>query len=234
MPQTTRKIKTADIAWCPSYRIVPNKYPSLQIFESISDPHDLEALLEIEAMTDDVTRQMSGRLHLLPADDRIVGRGAGRIMPCFLILDQESASRFSNSEFGAYYAGQELITAISESIFRREKFLIETLQPEQEIDNILILADVQGTMHDIRGKKASYPELYKDSDYTHSQAYARKLRTSASLGIVYDSVRCPGGHCVAVFRPNCISNCRDSYIITYRWDGTKITGHYKKSDFARA
>lgn len=233
MSSATKKIKTADIAWCPSYRIVPNKYPPLEIFESISDSHDLEALLEIEAMTNDVARQMSGRLHLLPDEDRIVGRGAGRIMPCFLILDQESTSRFSNSEFGAYYAGQELITAISESIFRREKFLSATAQPEREVDNVLVLADVKGTMHDIRGKQALYPEVYKDRNYNHSQAYARQLRESGSLGIVYDSLRYPGGHCVAVFRPSCIYNCRDSNIITYNWNGRKITGYYKKSNFAR-
>ena len=83
MPPTKRKIKTTDITWRPSYRIVPNKYPPLQIFESIADPYDLEALLEIEAMTDDVARQMSGRLHLIPEEDRIVGRVLGELCLVF-------------------------------------------------------------------------------------------------------------------------------------------------------
>jgi hypothetical protein len=185
-------------------------------------------------MTDDMARQMFGRLRLIPDEDKMVGRGAGRIMPCFLILDQESSgSRFSNNEFGAYYAAHELITAIKESIFRREKFLAQTLEPAQEVDNIVILANIKGTMHDIRGKQSSYPELYKDNNYTQSQAFAKKVKESGALGIVYDSVRYPQGQCVAVFRPGCISHCRDSYIITYIWNGKKITGHYKKGNFVR-
>lgn len=226
------KLKTTNISWCPSYRLVPTKYPPMDIFENIADPEDLEAILQIEAMTDDVARQMLGHVKLIPVQDRIVGKGAGRIMPCFLILDAKpSARRFNTCEFGAYYAGKELETAIKETIFHREKFLSETLLPPQEIDNVLILANIQGAMHDIRGMRSSYLDIYHDSDYTDSQTFASRLKAHGSYGIVYDSVRNPRGQCVAVLRPSSISMCQDSDFYTYTWDGTRITGYYKKSDF---
>jgi len=226
-----REIAMAEISWCPSYRIVPSVYPPLQIFEQIADKNDLEALLEIEAMTDDVARQILGSLQLIPAEERIIGQGAGRIMPSFVIFDQEpSASRFSSNDFGAYYAGRELQTALRESMFHREKFLSQTTLPAQDVDNVLILADIQGQMHDIRGMKKSRPNLYHATNYAHCQTFARDLKEHGSFGIVYYSVRNPSGQCVAVLRPSVISNCREDQIITYAWDGAKITGYYGKSE----
>ncbi len=232
MKLASARVRRREISWCPSYRIIPAKYPPVQIFEQISDIDDLQALLQIEAMTDDVARQMLGNLKLFSHEDKITGRGAGRIMPCFLIFDQESSeNRFSNSEFGAYYAGREFETAIKETIFHRQKFLAQTVLPAQDIDNVLILADIKGQMHDIRGKKRSYPDLYHASNYADSQVFAHDLKKQGSFGIVYDSVRNANGQCVAVLRPQVIANCRDSGIITYIWDGAKITGYYEKSDF---
>lgn len=230
--ETASNVGLTNISWCPSYRIVPTKYPALQIFEQISDKNDLEALLEIEAMTDDLARQMLGNLKLISAEDSIIGQGADRIMPSFVIFDQEPlASRFSSNDFGAYYAGREIQTALRESMFRRDKFLSKTTLPAQDLDNVLILADIVGQMHDVRGMKKSRSNLYHATNYAHSQAFARKLKDQGSLGIVYDSVRNPGGQCVAALRPSVISNCKEDRIITYIWDGSKITGHYEKGKY---
>jgi hypothetical protein len=226
-------IAITDISWCPSYRIIPAVYPSIEIFENISHPDDLEALLQIEAMTDDIARQMNGNLRFIDRKDIITGKGSGRIMPCFFILDLEPpGKRFSNNEFGAYYAAHELETSIKETIFHREKFLLETSSPAQEIDNILVLADIKGHMHDIRGKQKTHAKVYQKNNYTYSRALAKKLKENGSSGITYDSVRNPGGQCTALFNPHAISHCRDSSIFTYIWDGKQITGYYKKSDFA--
>ncbi len=77
----------------------------------------------------------------------------------------------------------------------------------------------------------SRPELYDPVDYKASQALATELRDQNSLGIIFDSVRHPGGSCVAVLRPRVISNCSDGDVVTYNWNGTKIDGFYWKGKF---
>jgi hypothetical protein len=222
---------TMDIAWYPSWRVIPTKYPPIKFFEDLDlDPQDWEALMEIEAMTDDSIRLSKNNIHLIPEEDRISGPGAGRIMPCFTILDGAS-NRFSNQEFGAYYAGKNFDTAVLETVYHREKFLDATAEKPQDLDNWVLNADIKAEMHDIRGLRTTHPELYDQVDYSRSQAFAKELREQKSWGIIYDSVRNIGGECVAALRPPAVTNCREVDVVVYRWDGNRITGHYKKSDY---
>jgi hypothetical protein len=233
LPKQFSTIPTADINWCPSFRIIPTLYPPMQVFEDIAtSPEELSALMEIEALTNDPVRQAKLQLGHIPEEDRITGPGAGRIMPCFVILDTNPGGRrFSNNNFGSYYAAKELATAIAETIHHRQKFMAATDQPAQAIDNLVLQADIKAKMHDIRGLQNSRPELYHDSDYSQSQACAEALQKSGSSGIVYDSIRNAKGQCTAVLRPRAISNCRETQALVYQWDGNRITGYYEKSQY---
>lgn len=226
------EIEINNISWRPAYRIVPTIFPPIEIFEDVCNSGDLEQVLKIEAITDDVARVMSGNLHLIADADIITGPGSGRILPCFLIPDPSPPGRrFSNSEFGAYYAAKELETAIKETIYHRAKFMAETSQPPQEIDNRVLLSDIEGPMHNIRGRRKTMPQLYDTTNYQASQALAVKLRAQGSWGILYESVRQTGGECIAVWRAPCIKKCREERILVYQWDGKRIAGHFEKRNF---
>jgi hypothetical protein len=186
--------------------------------------------MEIEAMTDDSVRLSRSNIHLIPEEDRISGPGVGRIMPCFTILDNAS-NRFNNQQFGAYYAGKDFDTAVLETIYHRERFLAATDTKPQDLDNLVLSADIKAEMHDIRGLNATYPELYDPADYSYSQAFAKELREQKSWGIVYDSLRNVGGECVAALRPPAVTNCREVEVVVYGWDGNRISGQYKKGDY---
>ena len=66
--------------------------------------------------------------------------------------------------------------------------------------------DLDGDLHDLRGRRAAFPLVYRHDDYAASQYLAKTLREDGSNGIAYDSVRRNGGECAAVFRPPLLSH----------------------------
>lgn len=228
-PDKTAKFHKTEIKWYPSWRIVPNRYPPINFFEKIAPPEDWDALMEIESLTDDQVRLLKEKIHNIKVEDRLSGPGASRIMASFVYL--YGGGRFSSTEFGAYYAAKELTTAIAETIYHREEFLRATNEKSQDLENVVITANVRGEFHDLRGLASSHPYLYDPNDYSRSQIIARNLRDAGSIGVIYDSVRCAGGECIAVFRPRVISNWRDAKILVYHWNGKKIEGYYEKKGF---
>jgi hypothetical protein len=220
-----------NLEWAPSFRVIASRYPAINFFERITaDPKEWEILLEIERMTDPTFDV--GDLSMLETPDRIGGAGAGRVLPSFTFLDPNPpGGRFSNSQFGAYYAAGDFDTAVAETVHHRTAFMASTSQPAQDLDQLLILADIKGSMHDIRAMRAALAPVYAETDYAASQALAQKLRSDGSLGIVYDSVRRPDGECIALLRARAVSNAREDRHIAYSWNGTRITGFYDKGSF---
>ena len=221
-------IPVHQVTWRPCRRIIPSRFPPIQLFERVADPEDLEAVFLLESLTNDRMREEVGALHLVSQQDRITGRGAGYIMAAFTHLNP-AGSRFSDGTYGVFYAAHTLDTAIAETRYHREAFMRATAEPPMELDMRVLLADVQQHFHDIRGMHEALPALYAAEDYTAAQAVGKQLRTQQSWGIAYDSVRHAGGECVGVFRPPAVSNCRQERHLCYVWDGERISRVYQKS-----
>jgi RES domain len=222
-------IPTSAIRWLPCYRIIPSRFPPINLFERVTDPADLETVLEIESMTNDRLRDEVGVLSLVPPEDRISGPGTSAIMAAFTHLPPYG-SRFTDGSFGVFYAGRTLETAIAETKFHREAFLRATSEPRIELDMRVYAVDLDAMLHDLRGMRNAAPEVYNPDSYVASQALAIQVRSGGSSGLAYDSVRSPGGECVAVFKPRVLSNCRQERHLTYVWDDYVISTVYEKRD----
>jgi RES domain-containing protein len=149
-------------------------------------------------------------------------------MAAFTHLNPEG-SRFSNGEYGVYYAAKSIETAVAETAFHRARFLAATKQRAIEIDMRSYASDIEADLHDIRGLGEQYPAIY-DPDptrYGAAQSIASELRAKGSNGIVYDSIRDPGGECVAIFRPKVLSPVRQGLHYRYVWDGSAIKSIYE-------
>jgi len=218
--------KTARIAWRPSYRLVPSRFPPVTLFDRVADPADLEAVFAVENLTNPRVRQEIGDISLLPLEDRVSGPGTTPIMAAFTHLNPEG-SRFADNTYGVYYAARTLATAIAETRHSRAVFLARTREPPIEVDMRTYQADVRGEFHDIRGR-VDLNGVYDPDSYAAGQALGRALKAQNSNGIVYDSVRHPGGTCVGVFRPKLISNCIQGPHFCYVWDGARISTVYEK------
>ncbi len=224
-------IPTSAVRWLPCYRIIPSRFPPINLFERVTDPADLETVLDIESMTNDRLRNEVGSLNLVPPEDRISGPGTSPIMAAFTHLPPYG-SRFTDGSFGVFYAGRTLETAIAETKYHREAFLRATSEPRIELDMRVYAVDLDAVLHDIRGMRDIMLGIYDPSSYTASQALAIEIRNSGSSGVAYDSVRKPGGECVAIFKPRVLSNCRQERHVTYVWDGSSISIVYEKRDLS--
>lgn len=209
------------IRWRSTIRIVPSRFPPVDLFERVADPSDFEAVAAVESLTNERLRDASGEVPRVAAPDRAVGPGASYVMAPFTHVSPVGG-RFSDGESGAYYAARRRETAIRETVYHRERFLAATTQPPIDLEMRVIEADLDGRLHDLRELWRAMPELFSRDDYSVSQAYARRLRTAASNGVVYLSVRHEGGQCVAVFRPRLLKRARQAEHLLYRWDGDRI------------
>ncbi len=220
------------VRWKPCRRIVPSRFPPIQLFERVTDPADLEAVFELEALTNPRLRDEIGVIGLVPPGDRIAGPGTAVIMAAFTHLNPDS-SRFSDGSYGVFYAARDIDTAIAETKHHRERFMRATAQERMEIDMRVYLVDLDGELHDLRGRSDSLPLVYHRNDYAAGQRLARTLRDAGSNGIAYDSVRRAGGECVAVFRPPLLSNARQERHLCYVWDGRRVVSVYEKREYGQ-
>lgn len=220
-------VEESRVGWKPCWRIIPSRFPTIHLYERVADPADLEAIFQVEALTNPRLRDEAGDIQLVPPEDRVAGPGSSIIMAAFTHLNP-LGSRFSDGTFGVFYAANDLNTAIAETRYHRESFMRATNEVRMELDMRVYVIDLEATLHDLRGRAADYPLVYHPENYAAGQHLAATLRTDGSNGIAYNSVRRPEGECVAIFRARCLSNCRQERHLCYIWDGTRITDIYEK------
>ena len=220
-------ITVTQIEWKPSWRIIPSRFPPIQLFERVTDPEDIEAVIAVESLTNPRLRDETGDIQLVPPGDRSSGPGSSAIMAVFIHLNPEG-SRFSDGTFGVFYAANDLDTAIAETRYHRERFMRATSQGRMELDMRVYIVDLVAALHDLRRRQAEFPLVYHNDNYSAGQYLAATLRQEGSNGIAYSSVRRRGGECVAVFRPRLLSNCRQERHLCYVWDGKQIADIYEK------
>lgn len=225
------EIPVAAVHWAPCFRIIPSRFPPINLFEAVADPADLEAVVQIEAMTNDRLREEAGELALVPPEDRVSGPGTSPVMAAFTHLNA-AGDRFTDGSYGVFYAGLTLETAVSETTYHRAVFLRATDEPAQEVDMRVYAVELAAVLHDVRNMRSDLPALYHLSNYGVAQQTARELRNAGSDGIVYQSVRQEGGECAAVFRPRLLWNCRQERHLCYVWDGARIATVYEKRELA--
>lgn len=206
------------IRWSQVFRLVSSRFPPVGLFDRIARPADLEAVFAIEALTNPRLREEAGELARIPAARRISGPGSTPVMAAFTHLNPEG-SRFSDGSWGVFYAARSLHTAIEETVFHREQFLAATAEPPCTLQMRCYQTRVDCRLHDLRG---GWPQVHDPRSYVASVALARQLRGAGSSGLVYDSVRDPGGQCLAAFYPDVVSPCVQAGHYLYRWDGTRI------------
>ena len=223
-------IPVSQVTWHPCYRIIPSRFPPINLFEEVADPADLEAVFEIEALTNDRLREEAGDLSLVPMEDRISGPGTSPIMAAFTHLNPDG-DRFTDGSYGVFYAGSDIETSIAETKHHRTKFMLATKEPAQELDMRVYAVDLDANLHDIRDMRETEAVYYHPEKHAVSQELAAHLRKSGSDGIVYQSVRHEDGECAAVFRPRLLSNCRQERHLCYVWDGKTIAEIYEKRAF---
>jgi hypothetical protein len=209
----------ASVDWRPAWRIVPSRFPPVGLFDRVADPDDLDAIADIEALTNPRLRDELGQLELVPRNRRVTGHGTTPIMAAFTHLNPEG-SRFSDGSYGVLYAAREEITAIRETVHHSALFLAYTREPPLRVEMRCYKTGVRGSLHDLRN---GYQAEHDPDSYAASRTRANALRAAGSEGIVYRSVRNPDGECVAVFYPDIVMPHVQTRHYQYVWDGARIS-----------
>lgn len=214
------------VEWKPAVRIIPSRYPPINLFERVSDPDDLDAIIALESATNERLLNEIGRLDLVPREERVTGPGSGYVMAPFTHISP-AGTRFSPAyAYGVYYCSRDESTAIAETIYHREQFMKATNAPPMDLDQRVLLANLKGDLCDLRGMREDLHSIYSPEHYAVSQKFGSEVRLSGADGIVYDSVRDTGGECSAIFKPKLLSRCRQGRHLVYRWDGQRVADVY--------
>lgn len=203
------------------HRLIPSRYPTVNLFDWAETPEELEQLAYLEGLTNDRLMSDYGNISFVKKEDWVTGPGSTPLMAAFTHF---GISRFSDGHnYGVYYAGDSLYTAIAETKFHRQLFLSASNEPAcitQMREYTALLKQPLVTLLDSQYRYLIEPDR---KTYPACQEFARELQLKKEWGLLYPSVRRAQGLCFAVFRATALSIPKQAGHYDYIWDGTAIT-----------
>jgi RES domain len=217
------KVPSRRIHWKATYRLIPSRFPPIDLFERIAPKEDWHQLAALEGLTNPRLRADTGNINAVPPEKIVSGPGASIVMAPFTHHSPSRPSRFTDGTFGIYYAGHSFNTALLEVAFHMGRFHANTSDPALTDTYRSYKGSINKKMHDIRAGDYQHLLSADINDYSQPQAFARVLRNAESNGIVYPSVRHPGGGCIAAFWPTVVAIPVLDRHVQLRWDGTSMS-----------
>lgn len=210
------------IAEPATVRLIPTAYYKPPVLRPLVDDGDeLEILEDIEGLTNRRLRaQRSGLPDLDPRELVFKAWGRTHINAAFAYTRPEG-NRFNGPDRGAWYCAFDELTAIDEVGYHRTRELIRINHFEDEAIYQALLAGFIGDFHDLHPLEHPLACLDPDPEtgYPEGQKLARDLRANQSRGLVYPSVRRPGGVCLVAFEPHLVQNVRPAARWKLTWEG---------------
>jgi hypothetical protein len=213
----------APVAWPAAVRIIRSAFPPIDLFEDIADPADWPLLISAEMKTNPRLMETIGNLDLVPPARRVSGPGASLLMAPFTHVSHDRPSRFSDGSYGVLYVGDVFETALFETIHHHARFMARTREPPGWSSQFReIVLSVDASLHDLRGETVGASPLLLGEGYEAGQALGARLRAAGADGVVYPSVRRPGGECVGLFWPDLARDPVQGRHLDYHWNGERV------------
>lgn len=213
--------ETARIRQLDTHRLIPTKYSENgdSVLVRIADDDDhLQSIFDLDHATNDRLLAENDLLPGIGVDELVFSVPSYRIINAAFTHAHPLGSRFNGPDRGAWYAGFELETSHAEVAWHKSLELAEIDWQNESVTYDDYLADFGGEYHDIREADDFMDCLTPDS-YVASQGLAERLLEGGSPGVIYPSVRHPGGVCLACFRPALVGNVRKSARYRFTWSG---------------
>ena len=215
------------LRWSQACRIVPTRYPSVYLYDRVAAADDFDALYALEAISNERLRDEIGQIERVPRAQRRFGPGSGPIMAAFTHVNL-AGSRFSAGHYGVFYAAHDRATAMTETRYHHGRFLAATAQPAMHLPMRLYQVAIDARLHDLRPPTAVAEAVYHPDELAPARALGAALRAAGSAGVVYRSVRQPGGENVGLFNPLGAQACLHAAHLLYAWDGKGFADVYEK------
>lgn len=182
---------------------------------------ELDLLAEIEGAT-------SGRLVAedrgtasLPATELVHGVAHAKfINASFAYAKPRQMNRFNPSDRGAWYAALAVETCIAEVGFHLTQALADANDFNAVVEYGEMLASMAGVFVDLREiPEHDCLDPNPAIGYPAGNVVAAQARAADLNGIIYPSVRHPGGTCIAALRPNVVQSVVQGGMHRLIWSG---------------
>ena len=212
-------VAVVPVRWPKAYRIIRSIHPPIDLFEDIADPRDWEALASAESKTNPRIWEHIGKLDLVPTGRRVSGPGSSYLMAPFVHVSTDRPGRFTDGSYGVYSAGDREEVAIREVAHHHGRAMASSREEPGWTSQFRVLVNrLDLDLHDLRPiERCHHPD-----DYSASQEFGRRLRRDGANGVVYRSVRCPGGECAGIFWPDLMDIPVQADHFDYHWDGARV------------
>ena len=206
-----------------THRLIPSQYsePGSVLGLLADDEAQLADLFDLDHATNDRLLAENQRLGGIGVHELVFGVPYYRTVNAAFTHAHPFGSRFNGPERGAWYAAFELRTAQAEVAFHKSVQLAEIGCLEEEVTFDDYQSDVSAQLHDLRAAPGFGACLAPDS-YVASQLLAERLLAGGSMGVIYPSVRRPGGTCLSLFRPALVTHLRKAKTWRFRWKGKPV------------
>jgi RES domain-containing protein len=192
----------------------------------VDNQDELELLAEIEGATSGRLIAEERGLGGLSPDELVHGVPHARfINASFAYAKPRQPMRFNPANRGAWYAALGLETCIAEVGHHLTLALADVGDFNAVVEYGEMLASMSGVFVDMR-ELADHAALDPDpaTEYTAGNAVAAQARADGHNGIIYPSVRHPGGTCIAALWPNVVQSVVQGAMVRLTWTGTSEYG----------
>jgi hypothetical protein len=207
-----------------THRLIPSKYnPDLAsvLTRIADDDQHLRDLFDLDQATNDRLWGEDGGLPGIDSHELAFGVPNYRVINASFTHAHPLGSRFSSPERGAWYAAFGVETAQAEVAFHKATEYAEIGRFDDSVTYDDYLADFSSDFHDLRDA-ADFAYALNPDSYVASQGLAVRLLEAGSTGVVYPSVRHPGGTCVGCFRPALVGHVRKDQRYRFTWAGGPV------------
>ena len=228
--QPITDLPITDLAARATVRLIPTAYFKPPVLSPLADtPDQLSALETLEGLTSRRLRAQSQGMPDLDARELAFRARAEQLrtwghthVNAAFTYTRQTGNRFNTAERGAWYCAFDDLTAIEEVAFHRTRELTYIGVYDDEAEYQALLADFIGAYPDLRTVKPPPPCLTPapETGYAAGQQLAWALRAEGYSGLIYPSLRKPGGHCFAAFEPQSVQNVRPGARWRLVWSGS--------------
>lgn len=187
----------------------------------VDDEDELRLLAEIEGATS--TR-------LLAQDRGISGLAANELVydvphahfinASFAYAKPQQPNRFNGADRGAWYAGLDVTTCLREVGYHLTNALTDAGDYNAVVEYAEMFCSLAGEFLDLRqtpGHRSLDPD--KAKAYPVGNALADSARAVGLNGLIYPSVRHPGGICLVALRPAAVQSVTQGAVYRMTWRG---------------
>lgn len=202
-------------------RLVSTARLRAAVLLALVDHDEVTVLAEIEGATSTRLRAEDHGLESVHANEFVYGVPYSTfINAAFAYSRPLDMNRFSRDGRGAWYAALDVQTCLNEVSFHMQNFLARTGEYHAVVEYAEMFSSMAGEFIDLRN--VDHQCLHPDVaiGYPAGNLLADAARARGLNGIIYPSVRHPGGICLAALRPHAVQSVAPGDVYRLTWSGS--------------